>query len=135
MDIKDFEKQATPGRRRSRLDRFIDQIFELHRKGYTLVQIAQFLDANGEKVTPQTVHKFIKARQATGFAPDANAPQTVPAVAAPASAPTPTQRPEDPPDHAKPLDVKPEAGRTISDQILNSPTPRYSYKHSQKGRG
>ncbi|MET3109099.1 hypothetical protein AAKU58_003948 [Oxalobacteraceae bacterium GrIS 1.18] len=62
MDIDEFEKNTTPRAKRSQLEPFIEQIFELKRKGYSNLQISEWLKANKIEVTQEAVRKFIKSR-------------------------------------------------------------------------
>lgn len=63
MDIEEFEKRQKPRARRSRLEPFKEQIFELKAKGYANWQISEWLEANGVKVSKESVRKFIKSRE------------------------------------------------------------------------
>ena len=60
MDISEFEKLVKPSSKRSSLELFRSQIFELKNKGYADRQIRDWLAANGLEVTRQTVQIFIK---------------------------------------------------------------------------
>ncbi len=60
MDISEFEKLFKPSSKRSSLEPFRSQIFELKNKGYADRQIRDWLAANGLEVTRQTVQIFIK---------------------------------------------------------------------------
>ncbi|MCH8622954.1 hypothetical protein [Undibacterium sp. TS12] len=66
MDIEEFEKKVQPGAKRSRLEPFQVQIFELKSKRYTNLQIREWLAANGVKVSQEAVRKFISSREGTG---------------------------------------------------------------------
>jgi len=63
MDIEEFEKQVEPRAKRSRLEPFQAQIFELKAKGYANWQVCEWLAANGLKVSQEAVRKFIKSRE------------------------------------------------------------------------
>jgi len=63
MDIEEFEKQVEPRAKRSRLEPFQAQIFELKAKGYANWQVCEWLAANGVKVSQEAVRKFIKSRE------------------------------------------------------------------------
>lgn len=65
MDIEEFEKKVQPGAKRSRLEPFLVQIFELKSKKYTNLQISEWLAANGVKVSQEAVRKFINSREGT----------------------------------------------------------------------
>lgn len=60
MDIEEFEKQVKPSAKRSRLEPFRAQIFELKAKGYADWQVKDWLAANGVEVSRQAVQQFIK---------------------------------------------------------------------------
>jgi hypothetical protein len=62
MDISDFEKTMRPNGKRSQMDPYINQIFELKGKGYANWQIKEFLAHNGIHVTTEAVRQFIKSR-------------------------------------------------------------------------
>lgn len=66
MDIEEFEKQVEPRAKRSRLEPFQAQIFELKAKGYANWQVCEWLAANGLKVSQEAVRKFIKSREGKG---------------------------------------------------------------------
>ena len=95
MDIEEFEKQERPRAKRSRLEPFQAQIFELKAKGYANWQVCQWLEANGLKVSQEAVRKFIKSRDGSAPAP-ASMPgaNTAPASAAPEVSPAPLAAPE-----------------------------------------
>lgn len=63
MNIEEFEKQVKPRAKRSKLEPFKDQIFELKTKGYTNLQVSEWLALNNMKVTSESVRKFIKTRE------------------------------------------------------------------------
>lgn len=63
MDIEEFEKKVQPGAKRSRLEPFQVQIFELKAKRYTNWQVCEWLAANGVNVSQEAVRKFIKSRE------------------------------------------------------------------------
>ena len=63
MDITEFEKQVKPRAKRSKLEPYKAQIFELKTKGYTNLQVSEWLALNGMKVTSEAVRKFIKTRE------------------------------------------------------------------------
>ncbi|MDO9207019.1 MAG: hypothetical protein Q7T91_02095 [Sulfuricurvum sp.] len=71
MDIDEFERTTQPKAKRSKLEPFHAQIFELKRKGYANWQIRDWLAANNVKVSQEAVRKFIKSR-------DDTTPPTVP---------------------------------------------------------
>lgn len=95
MDIDDFEKQNAPRAKRSQLDPFRTQIFELKARGYVLRQIAEYLEQNGVSVSPQAVSKYIKSREQMEPA----SPQVTSTVTASKSNPvTPAATPASQPD-------------------------------------
>lgn len=62
MDVKEFEKQMEPKAKRSRLEPFQAQIFELKEKGYANWQICKYLEDNGITISQEGLRKFIKSR-------------------------------------------------------------------------
>lgn len=62
MDINEFVKQVQPRAKRSRLDPFKEQIFELKARGYANWQIRDWLASNGIDVTQESVRKFVVTR-------------------------------------------------------------------------
>lgn len=64
MSLEDFLAQNKPAGR-SKLDKFIHEIFDLQGKGYTLDQMLSFLKMNDVEVSKSTLHHFIKTRSAT----------------------------------------------------------------------
>lgn len=72
MDINEFEKQMPPKTKRSRLEPFRAQIFELKAKGYANWQISKFLEDNGLSVSQEAVRKFIKSREGQPIQPTEN---------------------------------------------------------------
>lgn len=63
MDIEEFKKTTRPGRWRSKLDPFRDEILGLHQDGYTLAQIVDWLSsAHQVSVTRQALSEFIRRR-------------------------------------------------------------------------
>ena len=83
MDIEEFEKQERPRAKRSRLEPFQAQIFELKAKGYANWQVCEWLAANGLKVSPEAVRKFIKSREGSPSPASMPSANTAPASAAP----------------------------------------------------
>ena len=83
MDIEEFEKQERPRAKRSRLEPFQAQIFELKAKGYANWQVCQWLEANGLKVSQEAVRKFIKSREGSPSPASMPSANTAPASAAP----------------------------------------------------
>lgn len=62
MDVKEFEQQMQPKAKRSRLEPFHAQIFELKEKGYANWQICKYLADNGINISQEGLRKFIKSR-------------------------------------------------------------------------
>lgn len=122
MDIEEFEKQERPRAKRSRLEPFQAQIFELKAKGYANWQVCQWLEANGLKVSQEAVRKFIKSRDGSAPAP-ASMPgaNTAPASAAPEVSPAPPAAPEagesSPADDLAGLDKK-QKREKLADRFL-----------------
>lgn len=86
MDINEFEKRMQPRAKRSKLEPFQAQIFELKAKGYANWQVCEWLLENGVKVSQEGLRKFIKSR-------DGSAPSSMQnANTAPASAATKTSQ-------------------------------------------
>ena len=114
MDIEEFEKQERPRAKRSRLEPFQAQIFELKAKGYANWQVCQWLEANGLKVSQEAVRKFIKSR-------DGSTPAPAPASAAPEVSPAPPAAPEagesSPADDLAGLDKK-QKREKLADRFL-----------------
>ena len=70
MDINEFIKQVKPRAKRSQLDPFKDQIFELRALGYANGQIRDWLATNGIEVTQESVRKFVVTRESANAQPD-----------------------------------------------------------------
>ena len=69
MDINEFIKQVKPRAKRSQLDPFKSQIFELRELGYANGQIRDWLATNGIEVTQESVRKFVVTREGAGVQP------------------------------------------------------------------
>lgn len=65
MDINEFVKQVKPRAKRSQLDPFKAQIFELRKLGYANWQIRDWLATNGIEVTQESVRKFVVTRESS----------------------------------------------------------------------
>jgi hypothetical protein len=124
MDIEEFEKQERPRAKRSRLEPFQAQIFELKAKGYANWQVCQWLEANGLKVSQEAVRKFIKSRDGSTPAPappSMPGANTAPASAAPEVSPAPPASPEageaSPADDLAGLDKK-QKREKLADRFL-----------------
>ena len=70
MDINEFIKQFKPRAKRSQLDPFKSQIFELRDLGYSNGQIRDWLATNGIEVTQESVRKFVVTRESANAQPD-----------------------------------------------------------------
>lgn len=71
MDIEEFEKQVQPSGKRSRLEPFRSQIFELKAKGYADWQVRSWLAANGLEISRQAVQQFYKKKPKAARVPAA----------------------------------------------------------------
>lgn len=60
MDTAAFTRDTTPRQRKSRLQRFKNEIRELKQRGYTDAQIRDWLAKNDVVVSRENVRKFIK---------------------------------------------------------------------------
>ena len=69
MDINEFIKQVQPRAKRSQLDPFKSQIFELRELGYANGQIRDWLATNGIEVTQESVRKFVITRESANAQP------------------------------------------------------------------
>ena len=69
MDIDEFIKQVKPRAKRSQLDPFKDQIFQLKELGYANGQIRDWLATNGIEVTQESVRKFVVTREGANARP------------------------------------------------------------------
>lgn len=69
MDINEFVKQVKPRAKRSQLDPFKSQIFELRELGYANGQIRDWLATNGIEVTQESVRKFVVTRESASAQP------------------------------------------------------------------
>ena len=94
MDIEEFEKRQQPRAKRSRLEPFQAQIFELKAKGYANWQVCEWLAANGLKVSPEAVRKFIKSRDGSTSPASMPSANTAPASAAAEVSAAPPAAPE-----------------------------------------
>lgn len=83
MDIEEFEKRQQPRAKRSRLEPFQAQIFELKAKGYANWQICEWLAENGLKISQEGLRKFIKSREGTPSPASMSSANTAPASATP----------------------------------------------------
>ncbi len=70
MDINEFVKQVKPRAKRSQLDPFRSQIFELRDLGYSNGQIRDWLATNEIEVTQESVRKFVVTRESANAQPD-----------------------------------------------------------------
>lgn len=72
MDIDDFKKTFEPASKRSKLDAYRKEIFDLKDQGYTNKQICDYIKANGITVSVEAVRKFIKSREIVSNTPQKN---------------------------------------------------------------
>lgn len=93
MDINEFEKRMQPRAKRSKLEPFQAQIFELKAKGYANWQVCEWLSENGVKVSQEGLRKFIKSRDGSA-PPSMPSANTAPASAAPQASPASPDVPE-----------------------------------------
>jgi len=63
MNLDEFSAQVEPKAKRSRLEPYFAEIFDLKTRGYANWQIREFLSRNGVDVTVEAVRKFIKRRE------------------------------------------------------------------------
>jgi hypothetical protein len=142
MDIEEFEKQVEPRAKRSRLEPFQAQIFELKAKGYANWQVSEWLAANGLKVSQEGVRKFIKSRE--GKAERVHAPvsggqatqgqrvhvSTLNGQQAekPAAAPQGSTLDE----RQSPAGPLSTGGKLRSQQVLDAPNKSFSFKQLQQ---
>lgn len=121
MDIDEFEKQVQPRAKRSKLEPFQAQIFELKAKGYANWQVCEWLAANDVKVSPEGLRKFIKSREGSPSPASMPGATTAPASAAPNTPPATPAMPEageaSPPDDLAGLDKK-QKREKLADKFL-----------------
>lgn len=124
MDIEEFEKRQQPRAKRSRLEPFQAQIFELKAKGYANWQVCEWLAANGLKVSPEAVRKFIKSRDGSTSPASMPSANTAPASAAPKVSPVSPDVPEagevSPADELAGLDSK-QRRELLADKYIGKP--------------
>lgn len=101
MDIDEFEKQMQPSAKRSKLEPFQAQIFELKSKGYANWQVCEWLVTNGVKVSQEGLRKFIKSRESTHTATQPAAKSESPPPAAPLTVETEKDEPPSPTEGTK----------------------------------
>ena len=77
MEIEEFEKRVQPSAKRSRLEPFKSQIFELKAKGYADWQVKDWLAENGVEISRQAVQQFFK-KEAKASPVSADSSHTVP---------------------------------------------------------
>lgn len=108
MDIEEFEKKVQPRAKRSRLEPFQAQIFELKAKGYANWQVCEWLAANDLKVSQEAVRKFIKSREGKGE------PVTARTSTTPAAKPAAAPQVSTPKEGPGPADAAPGEARKIT---------------------
>jgi hypothetical protein len=60
MDVEDFTREVQPHHRRSRLEKYKQEIRDLKKQGYSDMQVRDWLAQNGIAVSRENVRKFIK---------------------------------------------------------------------------
>lgn len=125
MDVKEFEKQMEPKAKRSRLEPFQAQIFELKEKGYANWQICKYLEDNGITISQEGLRKFIKSRDGQ---PVPVAPLAASNEAAKGASGLHNPKDEVPPAPA----VTSAGGKARTEQVLDAPTKKFSLKQLQK---
>lgn len=73
MDIEEFKRLNEPKARRSRLDLFRTEIFDLRLSGYSHDQIAEWLKTKSIEVSTEAIRKYVK-KHASQFVPVVNQP-------------------------------------------------------------
>jgi len=129
MDIEEFEKRQQPRAKRSRLEPFQAQIFELKAKGYANWQVCEWLAANGLKISQEGLRKFIKSREGNPSPASMPGANTAPASAAPqvSSAPAAPEADESSPaDDLAGLDKKQKREKLADKFLGNEATPKNS---------
>lgn len=98
-----MEKNPLPKQKRSKLDAFHDEIFQLKEMGFSEKVIVDFLlEKKNVKVAQQTLNQFIRSRSRSGSLKSANAVEVTPTipsiqtgeVSAEQEKPTSTDKPE-----------------------------------------
>lgn len=97
MDIDEFVKLKQPRAKRSKLQPFRAQILELKAKGFTNLQIGEWLASNNITVSQESVRKYIKNQQGKAVVKAVPLPSkgTVPSKTTPAP---PVSKPTNPSD-------------------------------------
>lgn len=62
MNMDEFKKMVKPAGKRSRLEPFRDQIFELKAQGYTDNQVCDYLSSNNITISRQSLYKFVNKK-------------------------------------------------------------------------
>lgn len=119
-DIDDFirEKNPNPKQKRSKLDAFHDEIFQLKEMGFSEKVIVEFLlEKKNVKVAQQTLNQFIRSRSRSGSLKSANAVEVIP----------PQPKTEQPPSTPNQTENTPPARRG-----LRKPTPTRKFNWEEK---
>lgn len=130
MDISEFEKQVPPRAKRSRLEPFREQIYELKLKGYADGQIREWLLANGLEISRQSIQKFFKKHGVDGVNPSTfhQPSTTLSASAAPVVSSAPPVSPEavdtSPADNSAGLDKKQQREKFAEKYVGDKTTPK-----------
>lgn len=68
MDVEEFAKKVKPKAKKSQMEPFTAQIFDLKNRGYADDQVKEWLELNGLVVSRQAVQQFVKkwVTKATG---------------------------------------------------------------------
>lgn len=113
MDIEEFEKRVKPSAKRSRLEPFRSQIFELKAKGYADWQVRDWLAENGLTVSRQAVQQFIKKGDKGQRVHAAESTEKAPRVHAVTGADTPAAAPQ--------VSTPKESGQTAEPRKITNP--------------
>lgn len=129
MDIEEFEKRQQPRAKRSRLEPFQAQIFELKAKGYANWQVCEWLAENGLKISQEGLRKFIKSREGNPSPASMPGANTAPASAAPqvsSALAAPEADESSPADDLAGLDKKQKREKLADKFLGNEATPKNS---------
>lgn len=127
MDIEEFVKQVQPRKKRSRLIPFTDQIMRLKNEGYTDLQIRDWLEANGVKVSREMVRKFV-VKKATEPTAESNPASAVKVAADPGQAGDDESKPV---ESSAPLSQADKMRKNLEAQKRDAESKRF--KHDKTG--
>ncbi len=88
VDVASYIKTLSPKGQRSSLKKFEKEILQMRDGGFSLQQIADFLEANGQKTTLGNLSKFIKKTTVAPMTGQKPAPKVTPATGPESSPPT-----------------------------------------------